>query len=130
MKYTSRLSVHVTPAMSDRLDQIALMRNEAKAEIVRSALRVYLDQQEDFLGSRKHFTKMFQRRVTYIERLLAISLWLNVQTLQILFERVKKEPYELADLLAEAVQSGIKTEGELHTLIEIVLRQNAKPPAT
>ena len=129
-KYTSRLSVHVTPAMSDRLDQIALMRDEAKAEIVRSALRAYLDEQEDLLSSRKHFTKMFQRRVTYIERLLAISLWLNMQTLQILFERVEKEPQDLGDLLAEAVQSGIETEDQLHTLVEIVLRQNTKPPAS
>ena len=37
--YTSRLSVHITEAMSQRLDQIAIQRDEAKAEIVRSALR-------------------------------------------------------------------------------------------
>jgi hypothetical protein len=86
-------------------------------------LRTYLDEQEDLLSSRKHFTKMFQRRVTYIERLLAISLWLNIQTLQILFERVKKEPQDLGDLLAEAVQTGIETEDQLHTLVEMMLHQ-------
>src|SRR5690606_35224791 len=96
--YTSRLSLHITPAMSDRLDQIALLRDEAKAEIVRAALRACLDDQEDLLGSRKHFTKMFQRRVDYMERLLVICLWLNVQAMQILYERVKQEPYDLADL--------------------------------
>src|SRR5690554_126119 len=78
--YTSRLSLHITPAMSDRLDQIALLRDEAKAEIVRAALRAYLDEQEDLLSSRKHFTKMFQRRVDHMERLLAISLCLNVKS--------------------------------------------------
>ncbi len=67
-RYTSRLSLHITPAMSDRLDQIELMRDEATAEIVRAALRLYLDQQEDLISSRKHFTKMFQRRMTHLER--------------------------------------------------------------
>src|SRR5690606_28950211 len=97
--YTSRLSLHITPAMSDRLDQIALMRDEAKAEIVRNALRVYLDEQEDLLSSRKHFTKMFQRRVDYIERLIVMTFWLNVQMMQILQERVLRERYDLGELL-------------------------------
>ena len=58
--YTSRLSLHITPAMSDRLDQIALMRDEAKAEIVRVALRAYLDEQEDLLSWRSILsTNMF-----------------------------------------------------------------------
>lgn len=129
-QYTSRLSLHITPAMSDRLDQIAQLRDEAKAEIVRAALRGYLDDQEDLLGSRKHFTKMFQRRVDYLERLLVICLWLNVQSMQILYERVKREPYDLADLLADAIGAGIATEDGVHGLVERVVRQKTKPPRT
>lgn len=129
MQYTNRLSLHITSAMSDRLDQIALMRDEAKAEIVRAALRVYLDEQEDLLSSRKHFTKMFQRRVDYVEHLLVISLWLNVQTMQILYERVKKEPYELGDLLEDAIGAGIQTEDGIHTLVERAIQHKSKPPA-
>lgn len=127
--YTNRLSLHITPAMSDRLDQIALMRDKAKAEIVRSALRTYLDEQEDLLGSRKHFTKMFQRRVDYMEILLVIMLWLNVQTMQILYERVKKEPYELGDLLEDAIGAGIQTEDGIHTLVQRAIQDKTKPPA-
>ena len=128
-QYTSRLSLHITEAMSNRLDQIALMRDEAKAEIVRAALRAYLDDQEDLLGSRKHFTKMFQRRVDYLERLLAITLWLNVQTLQILYERVRNEPYDLGDFLADAIGSGIETEDGIHTLVGRASQRKTKPPA-
>ncbi len=127
--YTSRLSLHITPAMSDRLDQIALLRDEAKAEIVRAALRAYLDEQEDLLSSRKHFTRMFQRRVDYIERLLVIMLWLNVQAMQILFERARKQPYDLAELLEDAIRAGIETEGGVYTLVERALQQKTKPPA-
>ncbi len=127
--YTSRLSVHVTAAMSDRLEQIALMRDEAKAEIVRRALRAYLDEQADLLSSRKHFTKMFQRRVTYIERLLSILLGLHLQSHQILQERIQKRPVSLAELLQDAVTSGIENEGELYTLVEMLQQQKTKPPA-
>ena len=127
--YTSRLSLHINPAMSDRLDQIALMRDEAKAEIVRAALRLYLDEQEDLLGSRKHFTKMFQRRVDYLERLQAITLWLNGQTLQILFEEVKQQPHELAALFEDAIGTGVQNEDSIHTLVERASQRKTKPPA-
>jgi len=128
-QFTNRLTVHITGAMEDRLEQIASQRDEPKAEVVRSALRAYLDEQEDLIGSRKHFTKMFQRRVDYVERLVVICLWLNVQIMQILFERVKKEPYEMAELLEDAIGAGIATESAIHTLVERVLQQKTKPPA-
>ena len=128
--YTSRLSVHITPAMSNRLNQIALMRDEAKAEVVRSALRAYLDNQEDMLSSRKHFTKMFQRRMTYVERLINITLWLNVQMMQILMEQGHQQSYDLMDLLRDVILSGLDTEDGIYTLIETAVHQKAKPPAT
>ena len=129
-RYTSRLSLHITPAMSNRLDQIALMRDEAKAEIVRAALRLYLDQQEDLISSRKHFTKMFQRRVNYIERLQVITLWLNIQMMQILYERIKQEPYDLGDLMQDSIGAGIETEDSIHTLVNRAMHQKTKPPTT
>lgn len=130
--YTSRLSVHITEGMSQRLDQIAIQRDEAKAEIVRSALRAYLDQQEDLIGSRKHFTKMFQRRMTYVERLLSITLWLNIQMMQILMERIKREPYDLNELMSSVIFSGVATEDGIFTLVEEAVVQKSdlmhKPP--
>ncbi len=128
-QYSNRLTVHITRAMEDRLEQIAHQRDEPKAEVVRAALRAYLDEQEDLIGSRKHFTKMFQRRVDYLERLTVICLWLNVQMMQILYERVKKESYELGDLLHDAIGAGIETEDGIHTLVERAIQNKTKPPA-
>lgn len=128
-QYTNRLTVHITGAMEDRLEQIASQRDGPKAEVVRAALRAYLDEQEDLIGSRKHFTKMFQRRVDYLERLLVICLWLDVQMMQILYERVKKEPYDIAELLEDAIGAGIVTESCIHTLVERIVQQKTKPPA-
>jgi predicted DNA-binding protein len=128
-QYTNRLTVHITGAMENRLEQIAHQRDEPKAEVVRAALRAYLDQQEDLIGSRKHFTKMFQRRVDYLERLTLISLWINVQIIQILFERVKREPYELIDVLRDSISAGVTTEDTIHELIAHAVQQKTKPPA-
>jgi len=128
-QFTNRLTVHITQAMDHRLEQIASQRDESKAEIARAALRAYLDEQEDLIGSRRHFTKMFQRRVDDLERLTIIGLLTNVQMLHILFERVKKEPYDLGQLLHDVIETGIKTEDTLHTLVERVRQQKTKPPA-
>ena len=127
--YTHRLTVHITAPMDDRLEQIASQRDEPKAEVVRAALRAYLDDQEDLIGSRKHFTKMFQRRVDYVERLTVISLWINVQVMHMLYERVKKEPYDLTELLEDAIGAGIATESAIHMVVEQALQQKTKPPA-
>jgi predicted DNA-binding protein len=128
-QFTNRLTVHITGAMENRLEQIASQRDEPKAEVVRAALRAYLDEQEDLIGSRKHFTKMFQRRVDYVERLTVICLWINVQVMHMLYERVKKEPYDLTDLLEDAIGAGIATEGAIHMVVEQALQQKTKPPA-
>jgi len=127
--YTSRLSLHVTPAMNARLDQLARLRDESKAELVREALRMYLDEQEDLLTSRKHFSKMFQRRVDYLERLVLVTLWMNVQTLQILQERVKHTAYDLTDVLTDAVRAAVISQDGIHTLIAQAAQPKTKPPA-
>jgi predicted DNA-binding protein len=128
-QYTYRLTVHITGAMENRLEQVASQRDEPKAEVVRAALRAYLDEQEDLIGSRKHFTKMFQRRVDYVERLTVISLWINVQVMHMLYEQVKKEPYDLTELLEDAIAAGIATESAIHMVVERVLQPKTKPPA-
>jgi len=74
--YDHRVSIHVTGAMHTRLTRLADDRNMPIAELAREALREYLDQQEDVQGSRKHFTKGFQRRIDFIEWQLFVLLWL------------------------------------------------------
>lgn len=127
-QYTSRLSVHITPAMNTRLEQIAALRDEAKAEVVRAALRTYLDEQEDLIGSRKHFTKMFQRRMDYLEWVVMAGVWMNLHVWQLLTERLKKEQVDLSDLLVEMLWTAVDTQGEMMTILDQVHRRKTKPP--
>jgi Arc/MetJ-type ribon-helix-helix transcriptional regulator len=129
-EFPKRLTVQVTDAMDDRLEQVARGRDEPKAEVVRAALRAFLDEQEDVIGSRKHFTKAFGRRVDYIERLLSVTLWLNLQTLHLLYERLHKEQLEAGELLADAIREGVDLNDTVSELIESVTAQKkTKPPA-
>ena len=129
-EFQQRLSVQITKAMDDRLEQVARGRDEPKAEVVRAALRTFLDEQEDVIGSRKHFTKAFGRRVDHIERLLSVTLWLNLQTLHLLYERLHKEQLEAGELLADAIREGVDLNDTVSELIESVTAQKkTKPPA-
>lgn len=129
-EFPKRLTVQVTEAMDDRLEQVARGRDEAKAEVVRAALRTFLDEQEDVIGSRKHFTKAFGRRVDHVERLLSVTLWLNLQTLHLLSERLRKEQVEAGDLLADAITEGVDLHETVSEWIETVAAgKKTKPPA-
>ncbi|MCQ3931366.1 MAG: hypothetical protein DPW16_12990 [Chloroflexi bacterium] len=65
--YDYRLNIQVTHAMHERLAQLATIRGVSKAELTREALRVFMDQQEDLVGSRKFFAKSFQRRLDHVD---------------------------------------------------------------
>ena len=127
--YTHRLTVHITAPMDNRLEQIAKQRDEPKAEIVRAALRAWLDEQEDLIGSRKHFTRMFGRRVDALERLLVITLGMTLETLHLFKERVNKKTYDPGELLEDMIRSGLAVQDDIQMLIEHVAQSKTKPPA-
>lgn len=72
--YDHRLSINITRPMYERLTQIANNRDEAISEIAREALRLFLDDQEDLIGSRKHFSKSFQQRLDHTDWQLSVQL--------------------------------------------------------
>jgi predicted DNA-binding protein len=74
--YDHRLSVNITRQMYDRLAQIASTRDEPFSEVAREAFRLYLDQQEDLIASRKHFTRSFQRRLDHTDWQLSVLIQL------------------------------------------------------
>ena len=75
---STRRSLSMTPEMAQRLHQIARTkpRNITEADLIREAIRRYLDEQEDLMGSRKHFQRSFRQRIDQLE--MAITFQLNV----------------------------------------------------
>ena len=73
-----RRSLAMTPQMAQRLNQIASTkpRNVTEADLIREAIRRYLDEQDDLAGSRKHFQRAFRQRIDLLEE--AVTFQLNV----------------------------------------------------
>ena len=75
-KKTIRRSLTMTQEMRDRLMLLVSKhpRDTTEADLIREAVRLYLDTQEDIIGSRKHFQKSLQERLDKLESSLAFQL--------------------------------------------------------
>lgn len=73
---TVRRSISMTPEMRDLLAQIAAKcgREVSESDIIRDAIRHYLDQQADVAGSRRHFQRSLQARLDRLESTLTFQM--------------------------------------------------------
>ena len=71
-----RRSISMTPEMRDLLAQIAAKygREVSENDIIRDAIRHYLDQQADVVGSRRHFQRSLQARLDRLESTLTFQM--------------------------------------------------------
>ncbi len=78
MPTTIRRSLVITPEMRDRLQQLLSKRGRevTESDLIREAIRRFLDEQETLIGSRRHFQKTLQDRIDLLE--LTLSFHLNV----------------------------------------------------
>jgi Arc/MetJ-type ribon-helix-helix transcriptional regulator len=74
--YTTRRSVAMTPQLRARLQQLLAKQGKdvTEADLIRQAIREFLDRQEDITGSRAHFRKTFQARIDTLETALSFRL--------------------------------------------------------
>jgi predicted DNA-binding protein len=116
-QYDHRLSVHITGAMHQRLTRLANDRNTPIAEIAREALRDYLDSQEDIQGSRKHFTKGFQRRISFVEWQLSVLLWLVSYGFSYLISYLTKLDVKPELMMRQAMQEAMENQPWMQHLL-------------
>jgi Arc/MetJ-type ribon-helix-helix transcriptional regulator len=105
--FNHRLSVGVTDKMNDLLQDIAIARTRkgtpiSKSDLIREAIRLYLDEQADARGSRKQIAKSLegqietlQAQMMQITEQLAFQQQMIVQlgqALQPVIDRVKPRP--------------------------------------
>lgn len=72
-----RSSISMTQAMWIKLEQVVENRRDPKFKVsdaMREAIRFYLDHQEDLIGSRKHFGKSLQNRISLHEQTMLFTL--------------------------------------------------------
>ena len=106
--YTVRRSIGMTPEMRDLLAQIVSKqpRDVTEADVIRDAIRQYIDGQEDIIGSRRHFQKSLQERLDRMEA--ALTFHLNV----LVYLMAALEPSSSHELIADAIIAA-KQDGEV-----------------
>ena len=75
-KTTRRYTVNVGQEVEHKLEQILQSRPRTTSmnDIIREALDLYLNAQEDLIGSRQHFSRSLQRRIGQLETEMTRSL--------------------------------------------------------
>ena len=98
-KKTVRRSITMTQEMRDRLALLVSKqpRDTTESDLIREAIRLYLDNQEDIIGSRKHFQKSLQERLDRLEAAQAFHLNVLIYLLAAL------SPDASHELIADAI---------------------------
>ena len=98
-KKSVRRSITMTQEMRDRLALLVSKqpRDITEADLIREAVRLYLDTQEDIIGSRRHFQKSLQERLDKLE--VNLSFHLNI----LLYLVATLKPSTGDELLANAI---------------------------
>jgi predicted DNA-binding protein len=109
-----RRSLSMTPEMAQRLSQIARTkpRNITEADLIREAIRRYLDEQEDLTGSRKHFQRTFRERIDRMEE--AVAFQLNV-----LIHLLALDEDSLRDAIIAAKRNGTTLLAQMKAVREL-----------
>lgn len=113
-KKTVRRSLTMTQEMRDRLSMVVSQqpRERTEAEVIREAIRRYLDEQEDLSGSRRHFQRTFRERIDALEAGLVFQL--NVLTYLLATDEAGlREAIIAAKRRGERLQAQLKAVREL-----------------
>lgn len=102
-------SISITQELQDRLQLLVSKRGReyTESDLIREAIRRYLDEQEDIAGSRRHFAKTFQDRIDRLENVLTFHLnvliYLVAVGLSITLRAITKEKLTAAQLIQNAI---------------------------
>jgi Arc/MetJ-type ribon-helix-helix transcriptional regulator len=96
----------MTQEMRDRLTLLVSKqpRDTTESDLIREAIRLYLDNQEDIIGSRKHFQKSLQERLDRLES--AFAFHLNVLIYLLAALEPEGSPERIADAIIAARRDG------------------------
>ena len=123
---TVRRSVAMTPAMRGRLQQLLdnEKRDVTEADLIRQAIREYLDRQEDITGSRAHFRKTFQARINEFDAALTFRpdmlMVLVAQGLAVMLPVFTEQSITAADLIQAAMVAAAQDTEAVRQQIETV----------
>ncbi len=131
--FTVQRTVYLTEAMCVQLDQLATRRGQGckPNDLIREALRAFLDDQAEVMASRRHFQKGFQARIDLMEgnilqRDETLAFYLNVLIQMLAFglahllSSMSKRQIAPQQLIQKAVVEARKEEALLAQQVQAV----------
>lgn len=98
------ISVKVSDDLDHHLRIVARKQNKHVGEVVRQAVREYLDKQDDIIGSRTYYHKTMRNHLDSVESRLTFQLHILLHALESL---AKNHPTLLTDALIAAKTSDL-----------------------
>jgi hypothetical protein len=108
-RYPKRLNIYITAEMQRKLIQVRDGRGPQATvpEVVREALRVFLDDQEQVIGSRRHFQKTLREEIETAQDALSwnqiVIINMLSQWLSPLVSAVTRQQFTAQDLFVKAL---------------------------
>lgn len=125
--FTERYTLNVTEDMDKRLKQVldAKPRDVKMNDLLREAIRYYLDEQEDLVGSKRHFSKSLQNRIDQLEGKLLfylnILIYMVAAGLAVIIQAVTKDSkVQSTNLIRTAIAAALKEGPTLNQQIQAV----------
>ncbi len=126
---TIRRSVAMTPQMRARLQQLVEKdpRDVTEADLIRQAIRDYLDHQEDITGSQAHFRKGFRDRIDELqddlEFHLHVIIALIAHGLAVILPVFTEQPITTMELIQAAIVAAQQNADAIQSQIDVVQSQ-------
>jgi Arc/MetJ-type ribon-helix-helix transcriptional regulator len=126
---TVRRSIAMTPQLRARLQQLLDKQGKevTEADLIRQAIREFLDRQEDIAGSKAHFRKTFQERIDVLETRLSfrldILLALVAHGLAVMLPVFIEQPITPEELIQAAIVAAARDSQALQKQIRTVREQ-------
>ena len=127
-KYPREVSVPMTAQMHQFLEQLAERNHISLADVVRQAIREYLDVQEDLMGSRSRMGNRVAHQLDLIrQQMLEQQIRSDIHLLAAIILLEMRSGRQGADVLAQIAKLAAHASGEIRAVL--VSSQGETKPA-
>ena len=118
-QYPEEVSVPMTAQMCQHVEQLALRARLSKADIIRQAIRDYLDEQDDVLGSRSRAGSRITRQLEEMQgRYLQRQTHMTVLLLAAIILLQMRQGAGGSEVLKQIVQLAAHAGEEIKVVVE------------
>ncbi len=128
-KQDQRLQLRLTPTMYARLNEIRISKSfPSISSIGREAIRYYIEEQSDQIGSRRHFSRAMKQRLATLENKMdthfavhtSLQAIIGAAMLTVLDEDEKE--WKPAELIAEAARVALQQHSQLNHMAQQLIQ--------